>query len=296
MSGCWLVVLTWHGREDTLRLLPGLLAEPATVLVVDNGSGDGVLEAVRERHPAAHTLQTGANLGYAGGMNRGVRHALDHGASVVGVLNNDTTVEPGFLAPLLDALDGPPRAVSPDIRYLDDPAESWFRGARVEDARPVHVTGRGPLPDRPFASDFLTGCALLAPAAVWRRVGPFDERLFLIFEDGDWSARARAAGVELLVVPRSRIAHGVSRSFTGTAGALGGYYFARNGTVFAWRHLGRRAALRFAAEHVLRPALRDVRARRGSVLLPLLGVLAAAGGRRGRAGRFVTALARRAAR
>lgn len=285
MTGTWLVVLSWHGRDDTLELLEGLAREPATIVVVDNGSYDGTLEAVVERYPGMHTIQTGANLGYAGGNNAGIVYALERGADVIGVLNNDTVVEAGFLTPLLAELATRPRAaLSPDIRYADDPDQSWWRGSFLDDRtgwfhhiQPAEMSpATGPIP-----TPVLTGCCIVARSDVWREVGQFDDGLFLIFEDTDWSRRAVAAGVELYAVPASRIRHKVSRSFTGSAAATSGYYFARNGWVMARRHIGRRAALRFATRQILRHELGRVGTPAGRIALRGLW-----DGVRGRGGAF----------
>src|SRR5580692_4878112 len=114
----WIVILTWNGRQDTLDLLAGLTSAPVNgtrILVVDNGSVDGTLDAVKNMFPQVETLQTGENLGYAGGNNRGVDLAIESGARTVCVLNNDTIVAPGFLAPLVAAVEYGDIAVSPDI-------------------------------------------------------------------------------------------------------------------------------------------------------------------------------------
>lgn len=271
MTETWLVVLNWHGRADTLELLQNLTQESATVVVVDNGSHDGTLEAAAALYPALHTLQTGANLGYAGGNNAGIEYAIAHGAEVIGVLNNDTVVEPGFLAPLLHHLHAQPRAaVSPDIRYAGNPDRSWWRGsffdhhtAWFQHIQPEDLAdGTDPIP-----TPVLTGCCIVARTDVWRDVGLFDEGLFLIFEDTDWSRRAAGAGIALYAVPQSQILHKVSRSFTGEAATRSGYYFARNGVLVARRYGGRRAALRFATRQVLRTELPRVRTPAGRMAL-----------------------------
>lgn len=262
-GGTWIVVLNWNGREDTLDLLATLAAEPAQVVVVDNGSDDGVLEAVSDLFPTAHTVQTGANLGYAGGNNIGIRYALARRADVVVVLNNDTLVESGFLTPLLAALPASGLvAVSPDIRYADHPDRSWWRGSYLnrQAGWPQHLPPeRQPVADSaPTTTPVLTGCCIAARAETWRRVSDFDEKLFLIFEDTDWSCRALAAGATLQVVPQSRISHKVSRSFRIDPERRASYYFARNGTVVMRRHFGSRLALTFAYRQVLRPSIRDL--------------------------------------
>lgn len=287
----WIVVLTWNGREDTLACLASLRGSAATVLVVDNGSADGTVAAVRETHPWAQILENGDNLGYAGGNNVGIRCALDRGARVIGVLNNDTEVDPGWLDPLVAAIEAPGRrAVSPDIRYFDDPATSWFRGGTVDptSAWPRHLTPneQPPSDGHPHPTPLLTGCCLFATSETWRAVGLFDEGLFLTFEDSDWSMRATKLGAELLIVSASTIRHRVSRSFRGNAGLLGSYYFARNGTVFAYRHLGPGNAVRFAMNQIIAPTVRDLLSRRtmAPAVMRLLGLAAALTGRRGPAG------------
>ena len=75
----WLIVLSWNGREDTLACLRSLRAlrdADTEVVCVDNGSTDGSVEAVRAAHPEVDLVENGRNLGFAGGNNAGLRHAL----------------------------------------------------------------------------------------------------------------------------------------------------------------------------------------------------------------------------
>ena len=96
----WAVcVLNWNGREDTLRCLASLRRR-ARVIVADNGSSDGSVEAIRAAFPDVEVVENGANLGFSGGNNAAIRRALDGGAEWVVLLNNDAEAEPG----LLDAL------------------------------------------------------------------------------------------------------------------------------------------------------------------------------------------------
>jgi GT2 family glycosyltransferase len=233
----------------------------ATALVVDNGSWDGSLDAVRARWPQVEVLQNEENLGFAGGMNSGIDWALGRDAATVTVLNNDTVVPPGVLGSLVRTAAGGV-AVSPEVRYTADD-RVWFGGGVIdpETALARHltdaeITERYP-GDGPRLVDTLAGCCVTASAEVWQTVGGFDERYYLIFEDADWSMRARARGVELVVDPSVHIAHAVSASFTGNRALLGLYYYARNGALFGarWRrHTGGGDVLtsaRFLRRHVL---------------------------------------------
>ena len=220
MLGHVVVVLSFRGRQDTLACLDALLAtgHDYSVLVVDNGSFDGVLEETARRHPDAFTLQTGRNLGFAGGMNAGLRWAMDRGAQTVTVLNNDTLCTPDAVRALESCAESG-AIVSPQVDYLASPDRIWFAGGVVDadTALPRHL-GETELEALPSGAcsptDTLAGCCLTARADVWRRVGLFDERYFLLFEDAELSLRAARLGVPLLVCRQIRILHRVSASFT----------------------------------------------------------------------------------
>jgi GT2 family glycosyltransferase len=231
------VVLSWFGKGDTIECVRSLMQDPCSphVLVVDNGSFDGVLEEVSIEWPGVSTLQTGENLGFAGGMNRGIQWALDHGATYITVLNNDTIVPVGALARSQDLAIGR-RAVSPTIYYRDRPTDIWFAGGTLD--RSLMYSHHTPISRLQKCeggirrTQLLAGCCVTASAEIWRTVGLFDERFFLNFEDSEWSMRASAAGVELIIDCSTRILHAVSASFVGAAGYLGTFYFVRNGLLF----------------------------------------------------------------
>src|SRR5262249_10697317 len=86
-----IIVLHWNKRDVPLACLESLAKADlggATIWVVDNGSRDGSVEAIRERFPQARIVALPENLGYAGGNNAGTRAALDAGAGAVLLLNN----------------------------------------------------------------------------------------------------------------------------------------------------------------------------------------------------------------
>ena len=224
------VVLTWNGREDTLACLASLTEVPdgpERVVVVDNDSSDGTAEAVAERFPDVELVRTGANLGFAGGNNRGIERALALGADHVLILNNDAEVEPGAIGALVDAAGERPDAGSlgAKVLFADPPGLVWFAGADYDPRRGYNGRQRGYRePDGPqFAgtreTDRACGAAMLVPRAVLERVGGFDEELFLYSEDVEWSLRAAAAGYRHFVVGDSVVRHHVSASGGGELAA-----------------------------------------------------------------------------
>ena len=95
-----IVVLNWNGRDDTLACLESVerISYPNfRVIVVDNGSADNSVAAIRAAFPKVELIETHANLGFSGGNNVGIKRALEHGADYVLLLNNDTVVDPGLL-------------------------------------------------------------------------------------------------------------------------------------------------------------------------------------------------------
>lgn len=295
MPNTCFVVLNWNGLSDTQNLVASLgpvTGPDDTILVVDNASEDGSERALRETHPDLPVLQTGANLGYAGGNNAGIGWALERGFEFICVLNNDTLVDSPDFARELQRAAETGAIVSPTI-VREDNRELWFAGAVVDEryALPRHLSPEEvadvPVHDGYRQSQLLTGCCLFARATTWQRVGFIDERYFLLFEDSDWSLHAASLGVELLVAERSVLLHRVSKSFRYQARFSWVYYYCRNGTLFAGRHRGLRGALRFVLTCALRPRLGALahgfdREKAAALVTAMIGVLAAATARTGK--------------
>jgi GT2 family glycosyltransferase len=126
------VVVNWNSAWYTRRCLRSLLATEAPgvaleIVVVDNGSTDGSLEQLRHLFPEVRFLPTGTNLGFAEGCNRAMRElrGVDH----VALVNNDAVVEPGWLEPLVAALEGDAGAGAAAAALILD---TGFAPARVD--------------------------------------------------------------------------------------------------------------------------------------------------------------------
>src|SRR5688572_10915148 len=127
----WAIVLTHGGAEEiTAACIDSLLAQDCgnlVVLLVDNASFDGSGERLRDRYPQVRYMNTGGNLGYTGGNNRGMRFALDQVADFLLVINNDTVVERTCVSELVRSVPAASRvgAIAPKILYWDDPRTIW---------------------------------------------------------------------------------------------------------------------------------------------------------------------------
>ena len=207
----------------------------AHVLIVENGPGPAP-----EPVAGACVLQLDSNRGFAGGMNAGIARLREVGCDRILLLNNDARLESGALRRLAEALeDTSLAAVGPLIvREADGLVES--RGSRF-DARSgrFRLRGHGETPgarEGLLRVDSLSGAALMLSVSALDRIGVLEESYFHSFEDVDWCARAREAGLGLAVVLGARARHGGSRTL-GPASAERLYYAARNHLLAAERTL-----------------------------------------------------------
>lgn len=212
------VVLTYCEEEEATACVRSLLESTypeLEILLVDNGSPDGSGERLHDRYPGLEYLQTGSNLGYAGGNNRGIREALVQGADYVLVLNADTTVEPDAVGHLVAAARSGDRVggVGPKILYGDRPERIWYAGGRFSALHGLGLPrGEGEIDSRKSGEPieevtFITGCAFLLSARAIREVGPFADDFFIYAEDAEICVRLRRADYHLLYQPEARVLH-----------------------------------------------------------------------------------------
>jgi GT2 family glycosyltransferase len=250
MAGSWwLIVLSWNGREDTLaclRSLRELRGADTAVVCVDNGSTDGSQAAVREQHPEVDLVENGRNLGFAGGNNAGIRHALERSAQWVVLVNNDAVLAPDAIERLRAAAAARPAAgmLAGKLFFDEPPDRIWFAGQRFWPALGYSGRPRGygrsdaPRYRRPGPTDRAAGAFMAVSRALIDRIGVLDDELFAYVEDVDWSLRARRAGSEVWFVPDAVAWHRVSASTGGERASTHAlYYGVRNTIAVCERHL-----------------------------------------------------------
>jgi GT2 family glycosyltransferase len=284
------VVLNWNGGEDTLAALASL--DGVETICVDNGSTDGSDSAVEQRFPQVELIRTGANLGFAGGNNVGLRRAFERDAEWALLINNDAIAEPG----LTDALAGA-AAARPDAGLLackilfEDGRTVQYAGATFN-ARLGYsgrLTGYGS-PDRRDDDGVrdvgrADGAALALSRAAFEQVGGLDESLFMYVEDVELSLRVRRAGFGVVLVPAARVRHKGSAASGGRASTSNLFYSVRNTIAVSERY----APLPFGARGLRRLVVVGAHlvqalshpARRDAVRAVIAGWRAASAGRSG---------------
>jgi GT2 family glycosyltransferase len=243
-----IIVLNWNGKKDTLECLESIRQidyQNFDIIVVDNGSNDDSVRAIQNKFSEVKVLETGENLGYAGGNNFGTRYAIKHGADYILLLNNDVIVDPQLIKNFIDAVlkVGPWAIFSAKIFYFSQPKKIWYAGARriKSTAHFIHI-GQGSIDNgNEFNSltetDYACGCAIFFYKGVIDKVGLFDEKFYLTYEEADFCYRAKKAGIKSYIVPGAKIWHKVSVSFGGEESALFRYFMNRNKLLWAEKNL-----------------------------------------------------------
>lgn len=270
----YVVILNWNGRDDTLACLESVeqIDYPNfKVIVADNGSSDGSLDAIRQRFPGVQLIENRANLGFAAGNNSAIAHALESGAEFVFLLNNDTVVDPAILSAFVKAAERKPKGgvFGGKIYYYSKPETLWYAGG-FWDAQTLSFGehGAGELDRGQFdvltETGWVIGCAMFIRAEVFRSVGLLEPKFFLNNEEVDFCSRSLRAGFSCVYVPDARLWHKISVSFGGEDSPLKEYFSARNRLLWAERNARPWLRLRIYAD--------SARAMMRRFILPLLGL------------------------
>lgn len=194
----WIIILSYKNEQALIKCLRSVkkLKGVYEVVVVDNNK---------------------KNLGFAGGMNLGLKYALKNGAAEVILLNQDTVVPPDLVGKLVN---NGADIVSPVLYFKRDGQDIYDFGGKInwwtgrtshlesfQKASSCQSKGR-PYKDSPKGPvDYVSGCCLLIKKEVFEKIGLFDERFFLYYEDVDFCLRARKAGFEIGVETSTVVYH-----------------------------------------------------------------------------------------
>lgn len=219
-----ILILNWNGKKDTLECLASLQKVQYPhfqTVIIDNGSTNDSVAVLRSAYPHIPLLETGENLGFAGGNNRGIEWALRHHAEWILLLNNDTTVAPDFLHAFMQAAQEQPKGkilgakiLSYSRPHLIDHLGGYWNGQKGD-----FESSECEQEDHPFhnmrPADYVCGAALLMHRSVPEAIGLLEPKYFLFWEETDFCYRARRAGFEIWTAPQAKIWHKGSSSFTG---------------------------------------------------------------------------------
>ena len=230
VGGIGVVTVTYSSGDylhGFLRTLQTATTRPMQVIIADNGSTDGAPEAAQAQYDNVTLVHTGGNLGYGGGMNRGVA-ALDPALEFVVIANPDIEWTPGSLDELLAAAKRWPRAGSLGPLITEPDGSPYPSARRVPDL--VSGTGHAVLgavwKNNPWTAAYrntdtelvegpvgwLSGSCLVVRRAAFDSIDGFDSRYFMFMEDVDLGDRLSTAGWLNVYVPSASAMHAKSHS------------------------------------------------------------------------------------
>ena len=208
------VILNWNGWQDTLACLDALVLTDwpdLHILVIDNASTNDSVARIRDALPrlgaGVELIESAENGGFASGCNLGIRVALERGADLVWLLNNDTVAPADTLRKLCAGMREPSIGmVGTVLRYAHDPAttQAWGGGSIVRWLGfNRHFVQPTPLDD----ASYLTFASVLIRTELLRTTGLLDEGFFMYFEDADLCFRARRIGWRFCIAEDTAVLH-----------------------------------------------------------------------------------------
>ena len=244
------IVVTWEGRDLVLACLASLThvdyaRDRFAIIVVDNGSTDGTVEAIHNEYPDVTVCALPANRGYAAAVNEGLTEAARLGADYYWVFNNDVTVHPQALNVLVEVAEqhadiGVVGPVVYDARDRERVQHAGYRinlwtgrMTRLRWNRDIFATEG----DDFQAVDSCFGCSNLLRASCVETIGPYDPRFNVYFDETDFNERARRAGYRVVVARAAQVWHDESATMNRYL-AWKAYLLPRNLCLFELKHAG----------------------------------------------------------
>lgn len=220
-----IILVNYNGYSDTKACVESLQKIKVgkellySIIVVDNGSSQRDEECIEYLKNNTIFLEVNENMGFSGGNNIGIKYAIEKEYTHVLLLNNDTVVQDDFLDKLMKCVCTTTNmgAAIGKIYYYDEPDTLWYAGGSVDyNIGMVWQHGNGKKDigqyDKECEVGFVTGCMMLIPIEVIKKIGMLEEDFFLYAEDLEYSLRIHANGFKMYYFPESIIYHKVGAS------------------------------------------------------------------------------------
>lgn len=207
------VIPNLNGADFLAQAIDSLIAQTflPSIIVVENASTDNSLEILKTYGDKITILKNEKNLGFAGGVNVGIRYALEKNFEAVALFNNDAIADPAWLKELVADLAGHDdtgivtcRMLLGDGKTLDSTGEFYTTWGLP------YPRGREKVIDSYMNNEYIFGAsggASLYRTDLFKEIGLFDETFFAYYEDTDISFRAQLAGWKVRYVPSAIVHH-----------------------------------------------------------------------------------------
>lgn len=257
-----IVILNWNAYDLTINCIESLKSLDYTnkmVIVVDNASSDNSYEILKGKYTNLKIVLNSYNMGYAGGVNAGIREALKNKCEYVWLLNNDAKIlNSTALSELVSVCESDLEIGVAGSLIKYPTGEIQFSGGEI--ALPL-VKGIHSIENisKAIETEYVTGCSMLIPKRVIERIGLIEEDYFLYYEDSDYCFKAKQEGLKRVVVPQSLIEHELGGTSRKNPSINYIYYNLRNRFLFSYKWLSKNEFLLFFVVVSAETALRAVR-------------------------------------
>lgn len=267
------ITVSFHSIEDTLDVVKQLekntlpLGVTSVVYVVDNDKSEELRDKLK-KYPQAIYVESPGNVGFAAGNNLGFKKALADETDIIVLINNDTVVPEDLVlkilaSPISEKTTGVvggliyfAKGFEFENKYKKDELGKviWYAGGEYDwDNVYAKHTGVNEVDKGQFdgqkETDFITGCLFITKAEVLKKVGLFDERYCLYFEDSDLGMRIKKAGYKLIIDSNVKLWHKVAQS-SGIGSSLNDYFLTRNRLLFGMDYAKSRTKLALLREAI----------------------------------------------
>lgn len=258
MKKIYIILINYNSEKNTIECLDSLMNLKTKnfeiyTTVVDNYPENRInLNEDTYSKINLKLILSPMNSGFSGGMNIGIKNALKNNADYILIHNNDTFVKDDFLIKLFEYAENNENAgiIAPKIyfakgfefhknRYKEEDLGKiiWYAGGKIDWKNVIgHHTGVDEVDHGQFRdikeTELASGCCMLVKSEVFKKIGLFDERYFLYYEDADLCERAKKSGFKVYFIPDSVIWHKNAGSTGGSGSKLQDYYITRNRLLF----------------------------------------------------------------
>jgi GT2 family glycosyltransferase len=227
MRNIYIVIITYQSDKDILGIFDSIKYETTIlensklhIIIVNNGSNNRILEIIKNDYRNIKVINNNSNLGYAKAANIGIKYALKNKATDIILINQDVILPKNFLKPvILNSHE----IVSPVIRFKRSGEWTYDYGGKIDwkCGRNYHIEESKQLSVISYQFkdiDYVSGCCMRIKSQVFEKIGYFDERFFMYFEDADFCIRAKKEGFRISAERKSVITHnfkeGVDKPFS----------------------------------------------------------------------------------
>lgn len=238
------IIVTFNSEKHIQKCVVSLLNQNwnQEIIIIDNNSSDntvGVLKSANQKDITV--LENKKNTGFAAAVNQGLRYVMKNlpNMDCFFLLNPDAYLEKDCLKKLVAGVTQNKKVGLASPLIINPSSQKpWFSGANINWTRlrtihsPTHYSSAS-LASGLLTTHYLSGCALLIKKEVIEKIGFFDERFFLYYEDADFSLRARKAGHGLKIIPEAICFHQESQSSDSKTKT---YHLVKSGLMFFHKH------------------------------------------------------------